>query len=102
MKKGKCFLLKTSFFDDERVNALREEFGLVAQSTILRLLCRIYKNGKSIEYTGSLVQSMASEVDVPCATINAIVERAVDYGLFNRSKFENNLLVPSAEISKVG
>ena len=100
MKKGKRFLLTADYFDDGRLDALRKEFGLAGDSIMLRILCKIYKNGKSIEYTGSLVQKLSSEVDVPCATIQTFIERAVGYGFFKRSKFENNILVPSAEISK--
>lgn len=102
MKEGKCFWLNHRIFQEECYIALEKEFGWVACIGLIQLLCRIYKQGSEIKYDGHLIQSVSNAMEVPCATITTFVEKAVESGLFVRSKFEKGILRPSAEIAKAG
>ena len=101
-KKGlNSFQLDVNFFADDRVEALSGEFGIVGELAAVKLLCTIYKNGYYIDWSDIQKKKMAKSLPgVELETMDAIVVRMVEYGLFDKAMLEDNGVLTSVEIQE--
>ena len=99
IKKGlDYFSLDVGFFDDEKIVAIADEFGCKGEVVIIRLLCAIYKDGAYIEFTDLLARVVAKKAGLSAGLVNDVVDRAVQYGFFDKSVFDKYRVLTSRGI----
>lgn len=99
IKKGlDYFSLDVGFFDDEKIVAIADEFGCKGEVVIIRLLCAIYKDGAYIEFTDLLARVVAKKAGLSAGLVNTVVDRAVQYGFFDKSVFDKYRVLTSRGI----
>ena len=92
------FSFDVDFFDDEKIVAISDEYGCKGEVIIIRLLCAIYRNGAYIEFSSLLARVVAKKAGVSAGLVNSIVDRAVLYGLFDKSMFDQYRILTSKGI----
>lgn len=92
------FSFDVDFFDDVKIMAISEEFNCKGEAIIIRLLCAIYRNGAYIEYNEMLERVVAKKAGVSANLVKDVVTRAIQYGFFDKSKFEEYRILTSKGI----
>lgn len=96
------FPLDVDFHDDDKVALLTSEFGLKAEAIIIRLFCKIYKNGYFYAWGGDerlLFCRWAGGVFVP-SQVEEVVKGCLRRSFFDKGVFEVFGVLTSAGIQK--
>lgn len=93
------FPVDIDIFDDDKISLITSEFGAVGESILIRLLCKIYKNGYYYKWGGdecSLFCKWAGAIFVP-NQVNEVLA-----GLLRRSIFDNRVFESFGILTSVG
>lgn len=89
IKEGLDYLpLDVDFFENPKIEAIADEFGCAGECIILRLFCRIYDNGAFIKVDALLTRPISKRTGTSIETVTAVIDRAVEYDIFDRDKYE--------------
>ena len=100
-KKGlDYFSLDIDFFDDEKVEFISARFGIKGEITIIRLLCRIYRNGYFLEWNDDVCLLFAKRASLSPALVNEIVAELVKRTFFNERLFNSLGILTSRAIQE--
>lgn len=96
------FPLDTDFFDDEKILFTVSRFGLKCEGIIIRLMCRIYRNGYFLEFNEDMALLIARSVgDVSLhGLVMDIVNELVKRGFFDKSMFDSFSILTSTGFQK--
>lgn len=96
------FPLDVDFFDDEKILFTTSRFGVKCEGIILRLMCRIYRNGYFLKFDEDMALLIAKSVgDVSLhGLVMDIVNELVKRGFFDRNIFDSFAILTSAGFQK--
>ena len=97
------FPIDANFFEGEVLELLEARFGMQASYIIMRLLCKIYKEGYYISWGDEQCAIFLRKIggEVKKETINQIVELLLEKGFFNKEYYEQYEVLTSVEIQKI-
>ena len=96
------FPLYVDIFDNEIIDAISGEFGLLGEMTVIKLLCEIYKNGYFLEWNDLTRAKLARRLSgADLELLNKIIERLVAYGFFDKELFEAENVLTSETIQEI-
>ena len=96
------FSFDVDFFDDEKIQFISARFGLKGEIIVIKLLCKIYRNGfytKFDEDEQLLFASRAGEGVTP-ALVKDVVAELVKRGFFDKGIFNRFKVITSNGIQK--
>ena len=84
------FSLDVDFHTDEKIQFVSSRFGLKGEGIVLRLLCRIYRNGYYTEWDDDTALLFAGHCGGGCniELVKDVVYELLKRGFFDRSIFE--------------
>ena len=95
------FPLDVDFFEDEKIQLISAEFGAKAELLILRLLCKIYKNGYHYQWGEDqcllLLKSMGA-VDCSREWVEEVIKGLVRRCFFDKGCFDSFRILTSTAI----
>lgn len=94
------FPFSIDFFEDNRIALLEAEFGNDGTIVILKLFTKIYRNGYYLEWGTDECLLFSRKNGMAEKTVQAIVGKAIDRGLFDRESFERFGILTSVEIQE--
>ena len=88
--------------DDEIIEAVSVEFGIIAELAVIRLISAIYKKGYFMEWNQlTRAKILKKLTGMQAETLDAIIERLVEYGFFDERLFRNEQILTSKEMQEV-
>ncbi len=94
------FPFSIDFFENDRIALLEAEFGNDGTIVILKLFTKIYRNGYYLEWGADECLLFSRKNGMAEKTVQAIVGKAIDRGLFDRESFERFGILTSIEIQE--
>ena len=96
------FPFDIDFFDDEKVELISAKCGLKSETILIRLLCRIYRNGYYIDWDDdkSLLLLKKCGDSLSFDSLNTIINEALDRKFFDKSLYEKHGILTSCGIQK--
>ena len=94
------FPLDVDISNDSKVELIEAEFGLKGFALIIKIFCRIYRNGYYCEWNDDVKLLLAKCVGEPGSLVGEIVSRSIKRGLFNKSVFNKFGILTSSAIQK--
>lgn len=102
VKQGLDYLpLDVGFYEHPKIEAIADEFGCPGESIIGRLFCRIYSHGAYIKCDTLLTRPISKRTGTSVETVNAVISRAVEYGIFDQEKYEQFGVLTSKRIQEI-
>lgn len=97
------FPTSTNFFDEEVMELLEAKYGIVASYSVMRLLCKIYKEGYYISWgqEQSIIFARKIGGDMKAELMERIVEMLLDKGFFDKGSYAEHGILTSEQIQKV-
>lgn len=93
------FPMDVNFFNDDRIAALRGEFGIAGEIVAIKLLCAIYRNGYYLVMDEMAKFKMLCEFSsISIEVFGRIIDRMVHWGFFDRHLYESEQVLTSREI----
>ena len=85
------FPLDVDFLEDEKLQFISATFGLKGEAIIVRLLCKIYRNGYAMEWNDDVALLFARSVggNTSVGVVSEVVMEALKRGCFNEAVFLN-------------
>lgn len=97
------FPVYSIFFEREEIELLEAKFGIRASYVVMRLLCKIYKEGYYVswgkEQSIIFLRKIGGEVNQE--TMEQIVSLLLEKGFFDKKSYEKYSILTSEEIQKV-
>lgn len=96
------FPFSIDFFEDNKIALLEAEFGSNGIVVILKLLSRIYRNGYYCQWGADecLLFARKAMDGMSAESVQAIVDKAVERGFFDKESFMRFGILTSLEIQK--
>lgn len=97
------FPTPANFFDEEVMELLEAKYGMLASYIVLRLLCKIYKEGYYISWgkEQSLIFIRKIGGGIKEDTMEKIVELLLEKGFFHKKTYDRYGVLTSKQIQKV-
>ena len=92
--------LDVDFMSDEKVEILRHHFGNDGLAFIIAMWGRIYRIGSELEMTEDIISILPSKLLVDADKFNAMLQKALDVGLFDKPAYETRHVLTSNGIRK--
>ena len=95
------FPLDVDFFEDEKIQLISAEFGIKAEPLILRLLCKIYKNGYYYQWGDDQCLLMVKSIGVgDCSKrwVEEVIKGLVRRCFFDKKCFDSSKILTSTAI----
>ncbi len=101
-KKGvPHFPLSVDFFSQDLVCALRSEFGLKGEITLVKMLCQVFRHGYYLKWNTSTRMYLLGQLPgVNSELLSQIVQRLVKWGYFDRELFREHKVLTNAGIQQ--
>ena len=101
-KKGvPHFPLSVDFFSQDLVCALRSEFGLKGEITLVKMLCQVFRHGYYLKWNTSTRMHLLGQLPgVNSELLSQIVQRLVKWGYFDRELFREHKVLTNAGIQQ--
>ncbi len=96
------FPFDVDMFDDDKVSLISIEFGAVGESILIRLLCKIYRNGYFYQWGEDECLTFckwSGGIFVP-GTVKEVINGCIRRGLFDKSVFDAFKILTSRGIQK--
>lgn len=96
------FPLDIDFFEDEKVQFLSARFGVKGDGILIRLLCRLYRQGYGLEFNDDIALLFARSVgDINLhGLVKEVVNELLKRGFFDEAVFKRFGLLTSRGIQK--
>ena len=101
-KKGvPHFPLSVDFFSQDLVCALRSEFGLKGEITLVKMLCQVFRHGYYLKWNTSTRMHLLGQLPgVNSELLSQIVQRLVKWGYFDRELFREHKVLTNTGIQQ--
>lgn len=86
--------------NDDNLDLIEAEFGLTGWAVVVKLFARIYRSSYFTEWTNDQKLLFSKEINVSINEIDAVINRAIERGLFSRELFESYGILTSTGIQK--
>jgi uncharacterized protein DUF4373 len=86
--------------NDDKLDLIEAEFGVVGWSIIIKLYRRIYKNGYYTRWTEDELLLFGKQINVDNNLINAVINKSIERNLFNEEMFNKYKILTSNGIQK--
>lgn len=96
------FPFDIDFFSDEKIEYITAEFGIKGEIVVIKLLCRIYRNGYYLAWsddTAILFAKRAGE-GISGALVNSVVNVCCKRGFFSKTLFTTYSILTSEGIQR--
>lgn len=102
MKKGlDYFPLDVNIFDHPKVAAISGEFQMEGEIVLIKLLCAVYRNGYFYEWSDMNRAHLLRQLPgLPQQRLDRIVERLVQWGVFDKELFQAERVLTSVGIQE--
>ena len=96
------FHLDVDIFQDEKVQFVSARFGWKGEAVLIRLLCKIYRQGYYVDWNDDIALLFAKGVGDGCsdACVKDVVFELLKRGFFDRSIFERFSILTSHRIQE--
>ena len=95
------FSLSTRLFEDQAFLAVKNEFGIKGEMTVIKLLCEIARKGYYTEWSEEVRQRLLGMLPgVTLNLLNMIVGVLVRRGFFDKSVLDSHGILTSSAIQK--
>lgn len=96
------FPMDTDFFEDEKIQFVSARFGIKGDGIVLRLMCRIYRNGYFLKFDNDVALLFARSVgDIGLhGLVNDVVNELLKRGFFDDAIFKRFGLLTSKGIQR--
>jgi hypothetical protein len=94
------FSLSTSYFFNTRESHILRHYGPAGSLIILFVLTRVFHNSYYVEYDGILREQVAFHLSVDETLVDEVIQRAIELGIFDRGKFDNDGILTSEDIQE--
>lgn len=95
------FPLDVGFFEDVKIRRLKKDCGNQAISILIAIFCIIYRDeGYYVEINSDVLFLIADMFGVSEDTVEKIVEKAIQVGIFDSNKFHNYKILTSKGIQE--
>ena len=94
------FPLDVDFFNDEKIQFISARFGTKGEAIVIRLMCRIYRNGYFLNWDEDMALLFAKSVGDGCqhSFVIDVVYELLKRGFFDKSIFERFSILTSKGI----
>jgi len=96
------FSFDVDFFEDEKIEFVSAKFGELGELILIKLLCRIYRNGYFIEFgeDEQLLFAKRSGENITIELVSQVVDEALKRNFFSKEHFEKYQILTSNGIQK--
>jgi len=96
------FSFDVDFFDDEKIEFVSAKFGELGELILIKLLCRIYRNGYYMEFgeDEQILFAKRSGENITIELVNQVVDEAIKRNFFSKEHFEKYQILTSNGIQK--
>ncbi len=94
------FPLDVDIDSDDKIELIEAKHGIVGFAVIIRLLMKIYRNSYYYEWGEKEQLLLSRRLNVDINTLNAIIEDAINWEIFDRKMFEKHKILTSKGIQK--
>ena len=96
------FPFSIDFFEDNKIALIEAEFGSNAVVVLMKIFCKIYRNGFFCEWTPDDCMLFARKMmnGTTSENVQNIVDKALARGLFDRSSYERFEILTSVDVQK--
>ncbi len=95
------FPFDVDFFEDEKIEAISGEFGMKGELATIKLLCAVYNNGYFAVWNNLLKMKLLKRLPgISIDLLDQIVNRLVQWGFFEKSLFDSDMVLTSNGILK--
>lgn len=97
------FPTPANFFDEEVMELLEAKYGVIASYIVMRLLCKIYKEGYYISWGKEqcLIFIRKVDTDIKEGMMEKIIDLLLEKGFFHKEFYEKYGILTSQQIQKV-
>ena len=85
---------------DDKISLIESEHGITGFGIIIKMLCKIYKNGYFYEWGEKEQLLFSSKVNVDINVLNACINSAIKWDMFDKTVYEKYGVLTSAGIQK--
>lgn len=94
------FPLDVDMDQDDKVELIEAQHGLIGFSIIIKLFMKIYKNSYYYEWTQKEQLLFSKRVNVDINSVNVIINDCINWGLFNKDMLDKEQILTSTGIQK--
>ena len=96
------FPLSTDFFEEDKIALIEAEFGEKGLVILLKLFCKIYKNGFYLEWDEDICLLFARKTmnGLLPEAVKQVIGKALERGLFDKKMYERFGILTSVEIQR--
>ena len=94
------FPLNVDIDIDDKISLIESEHGITGFGIIIKMLCKIYQNGYFYEWGEKEQLLFAKRVNVDINDVNACINSAIKWGMFEKTIYEKYGVLTSAGIQK--
>ena len=94
------FPLDVDIDQDDKVELIEAQHGLVGFALVIKLLMKIYKNSYFYEWTEKEQLLFSRRVNVDINSVNVIINDCLKWGLFDNNLMENHKVLSSKGIQR--
>lgn len=97
------FPLNVNFTEESAMEVIEAKYGIKGSGIVLKLMCKIYKEGYYISWSDEQCMIFASKAgrDVATEEVKDIIGILLEKGVLYRESYEENHILTSAAIQKV-
>jgi hypothetical protein len=93
------FPLEVDIFENEKIEAISGEFGAMGELAVIKLLCKIYKEGYYIKWDHLVKMKIAKQLPgLSKDELENLVTRLIEFEFFNEEQYRENNILTSAGI----
>lgn len=94
------FPLNVDIDIDDKISLIESEHGITGFGIIIKMLCKIYSNGYFYEWGEKEQLLFAKRVNVSINDVNACINSAIKWGMFDNTVYQKYHVLTSAGIQK--
>jgi len=94
------FPLDVDMDQDDKIQLIEAEHGLVGFAIVIKLLMKIYKEGYFYHWTEKEQLIFSKRVNADINQVNAVINSCIKWGLFDKNLFEKHNILTSKGIQR--
>jgi hypothetical protein len=94
------FPLDVDIDNDDKIELIEAKHGIIGFAVIIRLFMKVYRNGYYYQWGEKEQLLFSKRLNVDINTLNAIIDDAIEWEIFNRDMFEMWMILTSKGIQR--